>query len=290
MPPPASTFGRNANDIVQTIVGKLAVKIDAEERKRVMHKKTESFEAYDYFLRGIEYQRHITRSENRKARQMFENVIELDPDFASAYVGLGRTYLNQASYGWTEFPSQALQQAKDLAQKALRLDESNADAYALIGFVHIYLERYDLAISQLNRAIDLNPSDASALRNRGQVMLWSGSVDEAIHSLETAYQFDPNMSPGGFMSLGIGYYLMGQYDNAIKVLEEGLIRKPDWVGNHIALSAAYAQLDRTGDAEREVKEVLRLNPFFKVDSYGTAFRNPSDREKIVEGLRKAGLK
>lgn len=92
------------------------------------------------------------------------------------------------------------------------------------------------------------------------------------------------------MSLGIGYYLKGQYNKAIKVLEEGLSLKPDWVGNHIALAATYAQSDRAADAAREVQEVLRLDPFFKVDSYGTAFRNPIDRAKIVEGLRKAGLK
>ena len=67
------------DEIVHTIVGKLAVKIDAAERKRVMHKKTASLEAYDYLLRGMEYLRRRTRSENRKARQMFEKAIEIDP-------------------------------------------------------------------------------------------------------------------------------------------------------------------------------------------------------------------
>lgn len=65
------------------------MKIDAAERKRVMRKKTESLEAYEYLLRGMEYFRRRTRSDNRKARQMFEKAIEIDPDFASAYVGLG---------------------------------------------------------------------------------------------------------------------------------------------------------------------------------------------------------
>jgi len=278
------------DEIVQAIVGKLAVKIESAERKRVVLNSIETLVAHDYLWRGQEYFRHRTSSENRKARQMFEKAIELDPEFSLAYEALGRTYLEEASYGWTEFPSRSLQYAKDLAQKALSLDDSNADAYALLGFVHIYLERYDLAIDQLNRAIALNPNDASALKNRGQVMLWSGRVDDAIHSLETAYRFDPNMSPGGFMSLGIGYYLKGQYDKAIRVLEEGLTRKPDWVGNHIALAAAYAQSDRTDDAAREVKDILRLDPFFDINNYGTVYRNKADRAKIVEGLRKSGFR
>lgn len=277
------------DEIVKSIVAKLAVKIDATERKRAMHKKTENLEAYDYLLQGMEHYRRRTRSENRKARQLFEKAIELDPDFASAYVGLGLTYRVQADYGWAEFPTQALQQAKDLALKALVLDESNADAYALLGNVYTHFKRYDFAIKQLNRAIELNPNDASSYNTRGEVLLWSGKVDDAIESLETAYRFDPYLSPGLFMFLGISYYLKEQYDKAINMLEEGLNRKPDWVGNHIILAAVYAQSGRLIDAEREAQEVLRLDPFFEIDSYGSVFQNHNDRAKIVEGLRKAGL-
>jgi len=277
------------DDIVQTIVGKLAVKIDAAERKRVMRKKTENLEAYDYMLRGTEYVRRRTRSENSKARQMFEKAIDIDPDFASAYVGLGQTYQVQVSFGWAEFPIQVLQQAKDLARKALSLEKSNADAYALLGLVYTFDGQYDLAINKLNRAIELNPNDANSLAYRGQVLLWSGRVDDAINSLETAYRFDPNMIHGNFMFLGIGYYLKGQYDKAINILEEGVSRNSDWVGNHIILAAAYAKSGRSEDAERETQVVLRLEPFFEIDYYGSVFRNQEDRAKIVDGLRKAGL-
>ena len=276
-------------EIVHTIVGKLAVKIDAAERRRVLHKRTESLEAYDYLLRGLELFQTRTCAAFRKARKMFEKAIALDPDFASAYVGLGRTYQSQTSYGCTEFPSQALQRAKDLATKAINLDEFQSDAYALLGIVYTYTGRYDLAISQLNQAIEINPNDAYAHSYRGQVMLWSGRVDDAIQSMEIALRFDPNRSPGDFMFLGIGYYLKGQYDKAINVLEKGLNRKLDWVGNHIILAAAYAQLGRSDDAKREVQEILRLEPFFKLDNYGTVYRNQADRAKIVQGLRKAGL-
>jgi tetratricopeptide (TPR) repeat protein len=152
-----------------------------------MHKRTESLEVYDYLLRGKEHLRRETRSENIKSRQMFGKAIELDPNFASAYVGLGRAYRVQVGFGWTEFPTQVLQQAKDLALKVLSLEESNADAYALVGTVYTYLEGYNLATKNLNRAIALNPHDASSLSYRGRVMLWSGRVDDAIHSLETAF-------------------------------------------------------------------------------------------------------
>jgi adenylate cyclase len=277
------------DEIVHTIVGKFAVEIDAVERRLAMQKKTENLQAYDYWLRGMEYLRRRTRLENRKARQMFEKAIDLDPGFASAYVGFGQTYQVQVSFGWTEFPIQVLQRAEDLALKALSFEEFNAGAYSLLGLIYTFEEDYDLAINKLNRAIELNPNDARSLAFRGQVLLWSGSVDAAIHSLETAYRFDPNMIHGNFMFLGIGYYLKGQYEKAINVLKEGVSRKPDWVGNHIILAAAYAQASLSSKAANEAQEVLRLEPFFEIENYGTVFRNQADREKIIQGLRKAGL-
>ena len=73
------------------------------------------------------------------------------------------------------------------------------------------------------------------------------------------------------------------------MLKDGVSRKPNWVGNHIILAAAYAQANLSIEAAREAQEVLRLDPFFAIDNYGTVFRNQADRAKIVEGLRKAGL-
>ena len=278
------------DEIVHSIVGKFGVELDAVERKRAMHKKTGSLKAYDYMLRGMEYLGRRTRSDNIKARKMFEKAVELDPQFASAYVGLGHTYEVQVSFGWTEFPNQALQKTEDLALKAISFDKSNAYAYRLLGLVYAIQKKYDLAINKLNRAIELNPNDARSLSQRGQVLIWAGNVDHAINSLEATYRFNPNMLHGDFMFLGIGYYLKGQYEKAISILEEGVSRKPDWVGNHIVLAAAYAQIERIDDAKYEAQVVSRLEPFFDLDSYGSVFRKPEHRANIVDGLRKAGLK
>jgi adenylate cyclase len=278
------------DEIVQSIVTTLGVKIDKAERARAIRKDTESLEAYDYVLRGSEYLSRYTRSANLKARQMFEKAIALDPEYANAYVALGWSYYTDADYGWTEFPDRALQQAYDYAQKSLSLDEYNSSAHRLFGQVYIRLTQYDLAISELQQAIELNPNDARSYSSLGFVMLYEGRTDEAIQSLETALRFDRNISPGTSMELGIAYYLKGRYDDAVNVLHQGLSRKPDFMGIHIALAATYAQMGRSVDARSAAQEALRLYPFFELDSYGTAFRNREDREKIVDGLRKAGLK
>ena len=278
------------DEIVQRIVAILAVKIESVEGARAMRKDTESLEAYDYVLRGGEYLRERTRASNIKAEEMFTKAIEVDPSYPSAYVGLGQMYVNLVQYGWTEFSDQALQKGHDLAQKALNLDSSHAGAHRLLGYVYVYRGKHELAISELDRAIELNPNDAMSLRFLGMVMLWSSRADEAIEAYETVLRFDPRTSPGSHMMLGLAYYLKGQYDAAIRATERGLVRHSDFVGSYIGLAAAYAQAGRSEEAARAAVKVLELNPFFELDAYGTGFRNPADRAAIIEGLRKAGLK
>jgi adenylate cyclase len=278
------------DEIVQTIVATLAVRIDAEERRRVMRKDTESLEAYDYVLRGWEYFSRTTRSANTQARQMFEKAIELDPRYATAYVGLGRTHLALFQFGWTEFPARALQRTHYLAQKALSLEESNASAHALLGIVYRYRLQYDLATKELERAIELNPNNARSHAALGTVLNYTSRPDDAIDKLETALRLNPTMRPGYYMHLGLAYYLKGRYEDSIMTLKSGLGRYPNHVFLHIPLAAAYAQAGRPEEATNTAATVLRLHPFFEVDSYGTAFINPADRARIADGLREAGLK
>ena len=292
----AERFDRDLKDlfalqeeIVQTIVTTLAIKISAAERARAMRKDTDNLEAYDYVLRGREYYKERTRSTNVKAKEMFKKAIELDPNYADAYVHLAWSYMSELSYGWTEFPAQTVQKAFDLVDKALTLEESNAAAHGLLGYFYIYRGEYELGYSALQRAIELNPNDASSYYRFAMVALYSGRTDEAIAAAKTALRFDPNISPSAFFCLGSGNYLKGQYNNAIKALKKGVARKFDFVDLHVILAASYAQGGRQEDAVREAKTVLRLDPFFEVESYGEVFQNPADREKILAGLRKAGL-
>ncbi len=275
-------------EIVQTIVATLAIKVEEIELARAMRKDTDNLDAYDYLLRGWEYFRRKTRSANIKSKEIFRKAIELDPDYGAAYSALGWTYFTDATSGWTEFPVQAMQRAQDLAKEALSLEESNAGPRALLGTCYLYQGEYDLAISELQRAIALNPNHPGVYHTLGIGMLYAGLTDDAIKASETALRLDPNRSNTIFF-LGLGYYFKARYDDAIRILKRGLSRAPNAEDLHIALAAAYARTGRPEDAAREAKKVLELNPFFEVDSYGTVLRNPTDRKRIQDGLRKAGL-
>ena len=293
----AERYDRNLKDIlavqdeiIRSIVLKLAIKIGETERARALKKETDNLKAYDYKLRGIEFLLRRERAANREAKRMFEKAIEIDPRYASVYLGLSRTYLQEFYYGWTEFPDQALQKAHDLAHRALSIDNSLAGAHAVLGEVYNRRQQDDLAVGELNRAIEINPNDTDSYTLLGMVMLYQGRAEKAIRLLETSMRFDPHATPGTSMNLGLAYYLMGRYEEAINLLHRGVARRPDFAGTHIALAAAYAQAGRLEEARQEATTVLRLYPFFELDDYGTVFRRPEDRDAIIAGLRKAGLK
>jgi len=277
------------NEIVQTIVSKMAIQIEETERARVMRKSTDNLRAYDYLLRGQEHYYQHTRNGSKESRIMFQKAIEIDPRYSSAYAALAWAHLDDFFYGWTMFPEKSLQRAHDIAKKALSFEESNALAHSALGSIYLRRTQYDLAMSELQRAIELNPNDAQSQTMLGSVMLYSGRKDEAIYWKESAMRLNPRRDRGLFMTLAQAYYLNGRHEDAIIVLKKGVADQPDFVGNYIMLAAAYAQVGLTEEAKRSAATVLQLHPFFETGSYGTVFRNPEDRTKIIDGLRKAGL-
>jgi adenylate cyclase len=287
------------NQITQSVVGRLAIKLVDIEKQRAFKKPTENLDAYDYLLRGRDYYARNTRSGNDQARVLFERAIELDPSYASAYVALGWTRAMAAGSGWTEFPDEALKQAEGLAQKALELDDSNAGAHALLGRIYSY-SQLDVAIVEAERAIALNPNDAGSYAIRGAILVASGHSKEAIESFEIAMRLNPSMGSNNSYPVGWAYYLERRYEEAVTVLKAGVRASPGDYSNYAGLAACYAQLGRTDEAVHAAEEVRRLWPFFDVDDFVALFDTgclpaslsacEANGAIIAEGLHKAGLK
>jgi adenylate cyclase len=277
-------------DIVQAIVTKLAIKTFQYEQARAMRKNPQNLQAYDYLLRGYAHYHQRTRAAYAMAREMFSKAVALDPYYAAAYVGSGLLEYGKVAYGWTEFPDKALTNAFAFGQKALKLDESNAAAHSLLSSVYTFQNKYDLAIQEAERAIELNPNDSGSFNELGWALLWSGRLEAAIAALEMSLRLDSSSLRNSWWHLGIAYYLKERYEEALNILVKGQIKRPNFAGYQIALAATYARLGRAEEAARAAAALRRLDPFFEVDSFGTGFRQPAHREAIAAGLRAAGLK
>jgi len=255
----------------------------------VLTKPTGSLEAYDYLLRARAAMQRPTRAASVDARSLLRRAIEIDPDYAAAYAALAESYYNAVSMGWAESPTAALQQAADMAGKALSLNASDVRAHIVLGRIRIFFQQYEEAKAELSRAIAINPSDANALAGYGNILMWLGQTDAAIDALERAQRIDPDFNPLDGFALGLAYYVNGRYGAAITQAEINLRKSESAHFNHAVLAAALAQQSRPDDVDRVVVALRRKDPAFNPREFGSKFLNPANLNHLRDGLRKAGL-
>jgi adenylate cyclase len=280
------------DDIARRVVGGAAVKLTRFERERVLAKPTNSLAAYEYVLHGREFLSHPTRDQNDEAQKMFQRAIDLDPSYAAAYAALGEAYYETVVSGWTEFREEEIERAESLAQKALTLDPATTSAYRLLSSTNMYRRRYDLALGQIDRALEINPSDAESYFQRGNILVWAGRAAEAMPWLEGSLRFDRAHALTS-QDQCIAYYFLGRYGEAIEAGDRALARSPGrsiQTETHPFLAAAYAQMGRDQDAEGERVIVTHLSPFFDRHRFAAQFGTQEARDHILDGLKKAGFR
>jgi adenylate cyclase len=277
------------DDITRRIAGTLASRLTDLELAKANTKPPSSLEAYDFVLRGRALYERVDRSANSQARGLLKRAIELDPNYAPAYVGLGRVELNGVLQGWTADPAAAIQRAQNLGQKAIDLDASSAGAHELLGSTYIRYGDYDHALDEMRRAIKLNSSDPDAYAGLAGASLWSGDIDGAIKNFETAVKLGLNMNVNNSFLLGVAYVLAGRNVDAIHVLERSMDANNTDVYSRAILAAAYAEAGRQDDAARVARDVHTIDPRFDTADFGSLLKKPDLRAKLTSALAKAGL-
>ena len=197
--------------------------------------------------------------------------------------------MDAALFGWTEWPTRALESAKELAQKAVDLDDGEAGGHALLSLGARERARWDLAEAEIDRAVELNPGDPEVRAQRGAVYIDRGRLDEAIRELETVLSFDPISDPA-WSDSGTAYYLAGRPKDAVEILERNLGRKPDRVdgvghsGGRLRGARARTAGARRRSKGNEAEPVLRCRGL-----HCAVYAQPSQRERLAAGFHPAGL-
>jgi adenylate cyclase len=279
------------DEVAQKIVAALAVKLTEDEQKRLVRRYTDNMEAYDSLLQGLEYKNRYTREANVQARQRFERAIDLDPEFALAYALLGLTHFHEWSLGWSQDP-QSLEQAFELAQRAIALDDSLPEAHAILGEVYLWKKRHGQAIAELEKTIALNPNDADGIARLGNILNWTGRPEEAIRLVKKAMRLNPVYPVWYLWNLGHAYFLTNRYEEAIETLNRVLDPNPDHLPAHVYLAASYGELGRQAEARAEAAECERLSPQTSTEAWRQRlpYKDQAVLERLFDSLRKAGLK
>ena len=150
----------------------------------------------------------LTKEATVQARQLFEQAIELDPQFALAYTCLGHTYLREWTWLWSYDP-QTLEQAFALAQKALALDDALPVAHSLLGLVYAWKGQPEQGLAEGERAIALDPNCAWCYVDLAEILLLAGRPEEALGLVEKAMRLDPRVCRLLLSRLRLGLPLVG---------------------------------------------------------------------------------
>jgi TolB-like protein/Tfp pilus assembly protein PilF/class 3 adenylate cyclase len=241
------------SDIAKTIADTLQAKLTGEEKQLIAAQPTSDLTAYDLYLKGRLLWSKRGGENLRQAIAFYEQAIALDPNYALAYAGLAEAYVILPFYTATA-PLEAFPKAKTAAQKALQLDDKLAEAHT--GFARVLCYEFDMvsSISEFQRAIALNPNYATAHQWFGRTALAAlGRFDEAIAEGKRAIELDP-LSPVINTDLGSTLINARRYDEAIAQLRKTLEIDPTFYYAHFILGMA---LQLKGDLPAAIAEYTK---------------------------------
>jgi TolB-like protein/Tfp pilus assembly protein PilF len=293
-------YDRPLNDIFQVqseVTGEIAAALGGTsgaltvaDVAAVRRKPPASLQAYDYYVLGQELHYRLSREDSPKGEEPLKKAIELDPQFARAYVALGHLYNSEASWGWGhEDPATLFAKAKVTLLKAIALDPTDALPHAVLGLVYISISEYDRGFAELERGYTLNPNDADVLVHYGGMLYIKGRSREGVEMMNRAFRLNPHY-PSWYNNFADPYYAVGQYDQVIALLRRMEGEVPLWPQMLLAMS--YAQLGRQSETAIAVAELRRRYPDFSMERMFSDFGGIEDQPTLahyLEGARKAGL-
>jgi adenylate cyclase len=279
------------DEITMKILGAMQVKL-TEGEQTLRGKPPRSLEAFLRVLQTQEYIQRFNIEGNIMGKQLAEEAIALDPEFASAYYALASAYMMDVWLGSSKSPKESLDKAVELTQKAISLDPKDSRHYALLGYLYVMKREYDKAIVEGEKAVALDPGGADAHAWLGMILNYADRPKEAIPVFEKAIRLNPFGPTWYFLNFGTSYRMIEQYQEAITQYKKALRIAPNNIMAHLSLAGTYSLLGRNEEARAEAEEVLRLNPKFFLESYAKTlpFKNQAQIDRLVEALRKAGLK
>lgn len=275
------------DDVAAMTASRVAIHIDAVERRRLTEQAHPALYAYGLVLRGQDMGFRFMPDSNLHARRLFEQARELDPGYGRSYAAMSRTFNVEWRYNWTKDPEGALNQALTLAKRAVECDRLDSRGFSEMGLAHLYKKQHDEALAAYEHALSLNPNDADLLAYMGDCLAYVRQGERAVNLLERAIRLNPYHPDSYLWFLGDAYFHKGDYQRTV----ETLMKMRDQSEAHRLLAASHAMLGQMDQARSHAQEVMRVHPNFTIEHWRKVppLKHTEDLDLYVEGLRMAGL-
>jgi TolB-like protein/lipopolysaccharide biosynthesis regulator YciM len=284
------------DDVTQKVVSELAIALTVNEVERLARKHTENFEAYEMFLRARREMTKLKKENQLKAQESFKRVIELDPNFAGGYACFSFVLSRSVRFGYSSSPREDVEKALKMAKKAISVDNTFWFSYQALASAYLMKRRHDDALAAITEAVRIQPSLAQAHLFHGFYLHWMGRGEEAVQAIEKALQLNPkylSMRGPVYLDLaGYAYFTAGRYEESIAAWKKAIDHFGPLTLRLAFLTASYSELGRNEEAKAMAHQLLQANPKFNPTSwkYARTYKNPEDTERLLNALRRAGLK
>jgi DNA-binding winged helix-turn-helix (wHTH) protein/tetratricopeptide (TPR) repeat protein len=226
--------------VARDISEKLRLKLTGGDWQRLLKPRAHKAEAYQFYLKGRYYLNLRTKEGYEKARDYFEEAIEIDSSFAQAYSGLADSYILFDFYGLTA-PWETIPKARAAAVRAVELDSELVEGHTSLAAIKLVYDR-DLvgAEREFKRAIRLNPKYSRAHDGYAHCLIEMGRIEESLAECRLALELEP-LDLEINQHLGWCYLLAHEPDRAIEQLHKTLALGPEFYRARILLGIAYGQ-------------------------------------------------
>jgi serine/threonine protein kinase/Tfp pilus assembly protein PilF len=272
--------------VATEISDRLGLRLSGEEQKQLAKRYTDDPEAYQLYLEGIYWSAKSTRQGLNKGMEFFRQAIAADPNYALAYTGL--SYYYHIADDWFLSPMDSMPEAKEAAEKALKLDDTLPQAHTELGEVYFFHEfKWADAEREFRRAMELNPNYALAHTDYGWLLMCTGRIDKGIAENKRGQELDP-LSLDTNTYLGMNLYYTRHYEAAAEQLQNTLEIEPDFWFARAYLGRALGKLGRLPQAIAELQKAAQLSGGI-ADAWsglGVAYTTQGDETRAREILEK----
>jgi adenylate cyclase len=280
------------DDITKSIITAVHVKLTEGEVARVYAKGTSNLHAYLKVSEARWHTSQTTKEGVLHAKQLAEEAIALDPNYAAAHMALGLAHGVTVWLGMSPSPRDSMKLCIELLQKAIALDGTLGEAYANLGYWLVMARQYDRAVAEGERGMALAPNSDIVLQNYAAILMFVGRREESIPLFREALRLNPKPPNVYYRQFGAALRDSGQYEEAIAVAKKAIEQEPKDTIAYMVLASSCQLAGREEEAREAAKELLRINPAFSLERLAqtTPHKDRAVADRFIEALRKAGLK
>lgn len=283
------------DEISELVAARIESELGLSEQKKAERRPRKNLGAWDlYQLATAEFYK-FTPESNLKCQEMLGKAIALDAQLASAHSRLAYAIVLSMVYFDAPIDQAKMDAALAAAERAVQLDDQDANGYFALGRVRLARCEYDHAIGALEQALELNPSSAVTHCGLGDSLAYEGLLDQAIEQFELAVRLSPHdpFRWGFFSYRSLAHLFRGEFQDAAAWARRA-VQVPNaqyWARAHLV--AALGHLGDQTAAQTALKDLMAIKPAFTVDFAKERLfyiKRADQMQTYLDGLRKAGVK